>query len=248
MGLIDEKIAAQLREEFQGLVGPVRLVVFSQTLADPGSEDVKRLVEELAALDPRLSFEEVNFVLEPEKVAAFGITRTPAIAIVAPEKDHGIRMYGLPSGYEFGSLIDAILSVSKGTTSLSPDTKAALAKLEQPVHIQVFSTPTCPYCPRATELAFEFAIESERVTADGIEVTGYPELAQRYRVSGVPKTVVGEAFGFVGAQGEPALLEAVQQAAAAAAPKAEAAPTAEPTPMPAPSAEADASEAVRRQS
>jgi alkyl hydroperoxide reductase subunit AhpF len=142
MGLINEEIAAQLREEFQGLVGPVRLVVFSQALADPGSEQVMRLVSELAALDPRLSFEDVNFVLEGEKAAALRISRTPAIAIVGASKDHGIRMYGMPSGFEFGSLIDAILTVSKGTTSLSEETRAALAKVDRPVHIQVFSTPT----------------------------------------------------------------------------------------------------------
>jgi hypothetical protein len=47
-------------------------------------------------------------------------------------------------------------------------------------------------------------------------VTGYPELAQRYRVSSVPKTVVGEAHEFVGAGPEAMLLKQVQDAAAAA--------------------------------
>src|SRR5512144_2512908 len=114
-----------IREEFQGLTGPVRLVVFSQALADPDSEQVTRLVSELAALHPQLSFEDVNFVLDKDKVAAFGITRTPAIAIVGEDADHGIRMYGLPSGYEFGTLVDAILSVSRGQSSLSEETRAA---------------------------------------------------------------------------------------------------------------------------
>lgn len=62
-------------------------------------------------------------------------------------------------------------------------------------------------------LAFRFAIESERVRADGIEVTGYPDLARRYRVSAVPKTVVGETVEFVGAGPEDMLLRHVQQAA-----------------------------------
>lgn len=62
-------------------------------------------------------------------------------------------------------------------------------------------------------LAFQFALESPRVTADGIEVTGYPELARRYKVSGVPKTVVSEVAEFVGAGPESMLLTAVQDAA-----------------------------------
>jgi predicted DsbA family dithiol-disulfide isomerase len=63
-------------------------------------------------------------------------------------------------------------------------------------------------------LAFKFAIESDKITADGIEVTGYPDLAQRYHISSVPKTVVGETHEFVGAQPESMLLKHVQEAAA----------------------------------
>ncbi len=62
-------------------------------------------------------------------------------------------------------------------------------------------------------LAYKFAIASEKITADGVEVTGFPDLARRYRVSSVPKTVVGEGGEFVGAQPESALLEHVQKAA-----------------------------------
>jgi hypothetical protein len=61
-------------------------------------------------------------------------------------------------------------------------------------------------------------MESDHVTADGVEVTGYPDLAQLYRVSSVPKTVVGETHEFVGAGPESMLLKHVQDAAAAAAP------------------------------
>ena len=142
MALITEEVAGKLKTEFERLVNPVRLVVFSQALADPESEQVRRLVEELAALDDRLSAESWNFVLDKEKVEALGITRIPAIAVLGAEKDYGIRMYGLPSGYEFGSLIDAIMDVSSGDSGLSAPTREALAAIDRPVHVQVFSTPT----------------------------------------------------------------------------------------------------------
>ena len=61
---------------------------------------------------------------------------------IGAEKDHGIRFYGIPSGYEFGSLVDAILDVSSGDSGLLADTRQALQGLARPVHIQVFSTPT----------------------------------------------------------------------------------------------------------
>lgn len=142
MPLISDEVAAELRQEFQGLVNPVRLVVFSQALADPESAQVKRLVEELAALDPRLSAETANFVLDKDKVDALGIARIPAVAIVGADKDYGIRFYGMPSGYEFGTLVEAILDVSHGESGLADETRAALAQLPRPVHLQVFSTPT----------------------------------------------------------------------------------------------------------
>ena len=142
MALIDDEVAAQLRQEFQKLKDPVRLVVFSQALADPEAEQVKRLVEEIAALEPRIAAESSNFVLDTEKVAALNIQRIPAIAILGATKDYGIRMYGLPTGYEFGSLVDAILDVSSGDSGLGAPTREALLALERPVHVQVFSTPT----------------------------------------------------------------------------------------------------------
>jgi len=142
MALISEEVAQQLKQEFEGLKDPVRLAVFSQTIADPGSEQVKRLVEELAALDDRLTLESFNFVTDSERVQALGIQRTPAIAVLRPDKDYGVRLYGMPNGYEFGSLIDAILMVSRGESGLSEETRTALAAIETPVHVQVFSTPT----------------------------------------------------------------------------------------------------------
>jgi alkyl hydroperoxide reductase subunit AhpF len=142
MALITEDVAGQLKQEFARLKDPVRLAVFSQALVDPDSEQVKRLVEELAAVDSRITAESYNFVLDKEKVEGLGIRRTPAIAIMGAEKDYGIRMYGLPSGYEFGSLVEAIIDVSGGQSGLSEDTKKALAAVAKPVHIQVFSTPT----------------------------------------------------------------------------------------------------------
>ena len=142
MPLISDEVAAQLKEEFSRLKGPVRLAVFSQALGDPESEQVKRLVEELGQLDDRIRVESFNFVLDKEKVEALGIRRTPAVAVLGEDRDYGIRMYGLPSGYEFGTLVEAILDVSGGDSGLSEETRTALLALQGPVHLQVFSTPT----------------------------------------------------------------------------------------------------------
>lgn len=142
MSLLTDEVTAELRGAFAGLVNPVRLVVFSQALADPVSEEVRRLVDELAGLDERLSAESRNFVLDQERVAELGIERIPAIAVLTENDDYGVRFYGLPTGYEFGSLVEMILDVSRGTGGLSEETRAGLAALENDVRVRVFSTPT----------------------------------------------------------------------------------------------------------
>jgi alkyl hydroperoxide reductase subunit AhpF len=142
MSLLTDEVTAELREAFSGLVNPVRLVVFSQALAEPISEEVRRLVEELAALDERLSAESRNFVLDQERVAELGIERIPAIAVLGEAQDHGVRFYGLPTGYEFGSLVESIVDVSRGSSLLADETRAGLAALDKDLRLRVFSTPT----------------------------------------------------------------------------------------------------------
>lgn len=106
--------------------------------------------------------------------------------VVANEKDYGIRYLGIPGGYEFSSLIEDIIDVSKGVTELSEETKQALKKLEKPITIRVFITLSCPYCPRAVRMAHQMAMESEMVRGDMIEAVEFPHLVQRYNIGAVP--------------------------------------------------------------
>lgn len=55
------------------------------------------------------------------------------------------------------------------------------------------------------------AVLSDKVTADVIEIGEFPDLAQRYAVSGVPKIVINDELELVGAQPERSLMDAVAQ-------------------------------------
>ena len=124
-----------------------------------------------------------------------------------------MRYYGTPAGYEFAALLADMVNVSRGQTDLKPQTKEALSKIEKPVHLQVFVSPTCPYCPGAVILAHKFAIECDFVTADMVETSEFPHLVQKYQVIGVPKTVVNEEFSLLGAVPEEKMLEEITKAA-----------------------------------
>jgi glutaredoxin-like protein len=109
-------------------------------------------------------------------------------------------------------LIEDIIDVSKRETGLSKATKERLSRIDKEVNIQVFVTPTCPYCPRMVHMAHQFAIENDYITADMVEVIEFPQLANYYEVSGVPKTVINDKEEIVGAVPEASFLESIENA------------------------------------
>lgn len=213
MGLIPEEHKPHLKEELQaGLKDSVRVVLFTQEFECEFCKESRELVTEVAELAPdKIKTEIYDFVKDADKVKEFNIDKVPAIVILG-SKDYGIRYFGIPYGYEFNSFIDNIINVSKGTTNLTEETKKKLALIEKPVHIQVFVTLTCPYCPIAAGLAHKFALESDKVRADVVEVGEFPHLAQKYAVMGVPKIVINERTELVGAVPENQFVDSVVQA------------------------------------
>lgn len=212
MALIGDEDRATLKKMFDEEVAhDVKLVMFTQDFECQYCRETRQLVQEVAELSDRVTSEVYDFVADKEQVTAYGIDKIPAIAIVG-SKDYGVRFYGIPSGYEFTGLIETIIAVSKGESGLSESTKAALAALEKPVHLQVFVTPTCPYCPPAVHLAHRMAIESDMVRADGVEAIEFPHLAGKYQVHGVPRSVINEIVHLEGAAPEQMVLEKVQEA------------------------------------
>ncbi len=141
MALIGEDDAQEIRERLKEMVNPVKLVHFTQELNLEYGREAKELLEELTALSDKLSVEVYNFLLDKEKVAEYNVDKVPATA-VRNGKDYGIRFYGLPAGYEFSTLLDAIIDVSKGDSGLGPESKEKLGHVTQPVHLEVFVTPT----------------------------------------------------------------------------------------------------------
>jgi alkyl hydroperoxide reductase subunit AhpF len=141
MGILQDSDAVEIRDRLKPLVNPVKLVHFTQELnLEYGRENVE-LLTELAALSDKLQLEIYNFLLDKEKVAEYAVDKVPATAI-CNARDYGVRFYGLPAGYEFASLLDAILAVSSGDSGLSPGTREKLAGVTQPVRLEVFVTPT----------------------------------------------------------------------------------------------------------
>ena len=217
MSLLNAEIQGQVREALAGLTEPVKVVVFTQgetglavgALECEYCTEARQIVEEVAALSDKISVEVRDFVADKALADQYHIDKIPAMAIVndgAEPKDYGIRLYGIPSGYEFSTLIEDLLMVSRRETGLSAKTLNELKQLTAPVHIQVYVTPTCPYCPRAVVLAHQLAIASDLITADMVEANEFPQLSNKYQVYGVPRTVIQDVIHVEGAVPETMLL------------------------------------------
>jgi glutaredoxin-like protein len=213
MSLVPEEHKAHVKEQLQAnMKDPVKLIVFTQELECEFCKESRELVLEVASFVPdKVKVEVYDFVKDAEKAKEYSVDKVPAIAIIGT-KDYGIRYYGIPYGYEFNPFIDNIINVSKGTTNLSDETKAKLKTLDKPVHIQVFVTLTCPYCSVAASLSHKFALESNMIKSDVIEVSEFPHLGQKYSVMGVPKIVINERTELVGAVPEAQFVAHILQA------------------------------------
>ena len=209
MSLIPDDKKELLKNDFkEKLVDPVKIVMFTQELECRFCSDTRQLVQDLATLNDKITAEIHDFVADAVKAKEYGIDKIPAIAVIG-KKDYGVRIYGIPYGYELQTLIEAVINVSKGKTDLSDKTKSILTEVKNPVHIQVFVTLTCPHCPAAAAVAHKLAIESDLVKADVIETSEFPDLAMKYNVIGVPKIVINEKVEFVGAFNEDLFAEHV---------------------------------------
>ena len=213
MPLLNPEVQTQVRQALAGMTNPVKVVLFTQgeggALECDYCTEARQIIEEVAALSDKITIEVRDLVGDAALAAHYHIDKIPALALLADGPtpiDYGIRLYGVPSGYEFSTLIEDLLMVSRRETGLNAKTIDELKRLTQPVHIQVYVTPTCPYCPRAVLLAHQLALASDLITADMVEANEFPHLSNKYQVYGVPRTVIEDVIHVEGAVPEIALV------------------------------------------
>ena len=215
MSLLKEEDRKAIKEELSGLQHAVTLLLFTQEFECQYCRESRQLAEEVSRLSDQVSLEVYDLQADADIAVQYGIDKIPALVVMRggeEPKDFGIRFFGIPSGYEFGTFIEDIKIVGSGQSGLSEETKQELAALETPVHFQVFVTPTCPYCPRAVLLAHQMAMENDLIRADMVEAIEFPHLSTKYEVRGVPRTVINETEHLEGAVPEQMVLAKLRQA------------------------------------
>ncbi len=174
--------------------------------------DTAELINQIAELSERVKVEKHHDAIGEGAAAEMGVKHHPTIVLHGKDK-YKVRFLGIPAGHEFGALIAGIVAVSTGSIPLEPDLIADIKDIDKPLHIQVFTTPQCPYCPNMVRLAHYAAILNPLIEADMVEALEFQDLATKYQVFGVPKTIVNETVHFEGAVPPETFVEKLFEAA-----------------------------------
>ena len=143
MALLSDQDRQVVRTHLSELSHDVRLLLFTQTIGGPETGLIaKQILDEMTGLNDRLTVEEINFVLDRERAAGYGVDKIPAIVVLRDGADTRMRFYGAPAGYEFMSLVEAVILAGGDDSGLTPDSKTLIAGVTEPLSIEVFVTPT----------------------------------------------------------------------------------------------------------
>ena len=224
MPLLQEKDRIVVREKFEKeLKDEVTILLFKKTSAGiwtPNEDEdlvcryckeTEELYKEVIELSDLLKLETYTIENNKEKFDEYKVERIPTAVIKGHNKGL-IRFVGIPAGYEFTTLLEDLIDASKGKVDLKERNKRKVEAVKEPLHIQVFVTPTCPYCPRAVRIAHKMAFLNENIMADMVEASEFPNLSEKYGVYAVPKIVVNDKVEFEGALPEDQFIREVLKA------------------------------------
>lgn len=147
MALLNDRLRGQVTQLFeQQLQRPVTILLFHAE-GNPGDDQhvgaVREMIGELSTISGgKVTLREHHVEQEADVAARYGVKESPVLVFLdADGKDQNFRMWGAPLGYEFSTLLEDIVDVSKGSVRFSPAGLAAIQAIDQDVEILVFSTP-----------------------------------------------------------------------------------------------------------
>jgi glutaredoxin-like protein len=201
-----------IKERLAAMQNKVGIVLFTQDLECQFCRETHQLMQELVTLSTKLSLQVYNLQTNKEMVEKYAVDNIPAIVLLDEKNfDYGIRFYGIPTGYEFATLLEDILDISNHRHGFSESQLLEINKIDKPVDIKVFVTPTCPYCPSAVRVAHRLAMANHNIHGTMIEATEFPHLTQKYKVQGVPRSIINEDWFLEGAVPEDSVINKIKE-------------------------------------
>jgi glutaredoxin-like protein len=166
----------------------------------------KDLLTDLATMASKLHLETYNLIIDREIADQHGVDKVPGTVLVGRE-DYGVRFFGVPSELEFRPFLEDVVMVSTGESGLPDSIRHEVERIDRPSHIEVITTPACPFSGAVIRLVHQLAVHSRWVSGDMVDAAEFPELVEEYSVLGAPTVVVNGAYQFYGALPETEFVE-----------------------------------------
>ncbi|MCX8169425.1 MAG: thioredoxin family protein [Candidatus Methanomethylicia archaeon] len=199
MRIIPDEYLDEIKGIFGSLIKSVRILLFTQKYKCSGCREAEDLLLDLLSLSDKIIFEKYVYETSRDKFNEYNVTYVPTIIIVSPYTGGIARFLGVPLGYEFSSLLEDIVHASTGDFPFPKSLIRTVSEIDFNVDIKVFVTLTCPYCPIAVVNAHSFSLINPRIKSEMIDASLFPNLALKYSIAAVPKTIINDSIEIVGA-------------------------------------------------
>ncbi len=191
MTILDEYARNVVLKRLKDMKSTVTLVYFEKKTQL--NDQIKSLLSEITSLSDKVKIEIYDLERDKTAAAQYDVTTGPVIIFKSENVKGDARFYGMPSGFEFATFLE-VLKMAGGELMVDNKVKEFF-DLSDGVKLEVFVTPTCPHCPASAYVALKFAMVSSRVKGYVYEAMEFPEIASKYRVMSVPKTIVNDGRG-----------------------------------------------------
>ena len=206
---MEEKTEARLRELFEKMPYPARVLLFTDKgRNEPFNQAARQVLQIFRQVSPKVQLEE--FDLGGEQARKWHIESSPVL-LFDPEH-YRIRWLGAPIGEETRTLIIALQMLGHRKTGLSDESRKILKKIDSPRNLKIFVSPTCPYCPQQAVNGLNAAIERpDLISLEIIDIQANPDLARKYGAQSVPQVFADEKLIAMGAQPEELFMSSLQK-------------------------------------
>lgn len=182
----DEDTWANLPTFFDQLPEPVQIHIWGDPENFPIEREAVRLVQTLSE-----RFEGIRYRLFPRRE---NYPYYPVIGVMGLEEDepvdYGVRLIGLPSGYQMTSFVAAIQCVSfRGMTS-EPLTRIKLHELKTDITLEMITNSEDEAGATVAQTIFNMAVASPRIRSFLVIADAFPQAFVRNSINEVPHLII----------------------------------------------------------
>ena len=181
--MLDAAIKTQLQTYLDKITHSVEIVASLDH--SEKSQEMRNMLQEIAALSPRLTFEERNDDAE----------RKPSFALNRVGSNSGVRFAGIPLGHEFTSLVLALLQVGGHPPKVSADVLEQIRQLKGEYLFETYISLSCQNCPEVVQALNLMAIFNPNIRHVMIDGALFQDEIKERQIMAVPTVFLnGEVF------------------------------------------------------